>query len=122
MKAGELEDTWCRTQGCVVSEHHTRADMGGQTPGSWGKCLVDLVVVIASDIEPTEKFKQNWEFLRKVKEGDSPRDCKYFQVLPHAHLFGCVYICVCVCVCVCLSVSISMFFSLSFSYIYFSLH
>lgn len=83
--------------GCVVSEHHTRADMGGQTPGSWGKCLVDLVVVIASDTEPTEKFKQKWEFLGKVKEGDSPRNCNYFQVLPYAHLFGCVYICVSVC-------------------------
>ena len=95
--------------------------MGGQTARSWGKCLLDLVVVTAndtSDTEPTEKFKRKWEFLRQVKEGDSPRDCKYFQVLPQAHLFGCVYICVCVC----LSVSISMFFSFSFSCIYFSLH
>ena len=100
--------------GCVVSEYHTRADIGGQTPGSWGKCLVDLVVVIASDIEPTEKFKQKWEFLGKVKERDNPRNCNYFQVLPYAHLFGCVYICVSVCL------NFNVFLFLFFIYILFS--
>lgn len=62
----------------MVNQCHTQVDVGGQKPRSWGKCIRhDFVVVIAndtSDIEPTEKFKQKWEFLGKAKNGDSLRD------------------------------------------------
>lgn len=77
---------------------------------------MDLVVVIASDIEPTEKFKQNWEFLRKVKEGDSPRIVNIFRFsLMLIFLDVGVYLCVCLSVCLNFNVFLYLFMYILFS-------